>query len=87
MHKSKVLKLKAFITLQDILFINNCLVEERMKSFNTTFKQKENNQFHYAESINTHQLERLDFKTETYGCFSVMNKCLSASNLLQKTNF
>ena len=34
MHKLKILKLKDFITLQNILFINDCLEEERMKNFN-----------------------------------------------------
>ena len=39
MHKLKILKVKDFITIQNILFINNCLKEERLKSFNTAFKQ------------------------------------------------
>ena len=44
MHKLRILKLKDFITLQNILFVYDCLEEERMKSFNTTFKQMETNQ-------------------------------------------
>ena len=74
MHKSKILKLKDIIALQKIPFINDCLEEERLKSFNTTFKQMETNQFHNTRSINTHQLKRRDFKTEKYGCFSIFNK-------------
>ena len=38
MHELRVLKLKDFITLQNILFVYDCLEEERMESFNTTFK-------------------------------------------------
>ena len=37
-HKLRILKLKNFITLQNILFVYDCLEEERMESFNTTFK-------------------------------------------------
>ena len=90
MHYLRVLKLKDFITLQNILFVYNCLEEERMKSFNTTFKRIETNQFHSARSFNTHQLKRRDFKTKIYGRFSILSTCLSESNLLQnalKTNF
>ena len=74
MHKLKILKLKDFITLQNILFINDYLEEERLKSFNTIFKQMETNQFHNTRSVNTHQR---DYKTEKYGHFSILNKCLS----------
>ena len=90
MHKLRIIKLKYFITLQNILFVYECLEEERMKSFNTTFKQMETNQFYNTRSFNTHQLKRRDFKTEKYGCFSILSKCLSDWNLLQnalKTNF
>ena len=62
MHKLKILKLKDFITLQNILFVYDCLEEERMKSFITTFKQMETNQFHNTRSFNTHQLKRRDLK-------------------------
>ena len=37
-HELRILKLKDFITLQNILFVYDCLEEERMGSFNTTFK-------------------------------------------------
>ena len=90
MHKLRILKLKDFITLQNILFVYDCLEAERMKSFNTTFKQMETNQLYNTRSFNTHQLKRRDFKTEKYGCFSKLSKCLSDWNLLQnalKTNF
>ena len=88
-HKLRILKLKDFNTLQNIPFAYDCLEEERMKSFNTTFKQMETNQFYNTRSFNTHQLKRRDFKTEKYGRFSILSKCLSDWNLLQndlKTN-
>ena len=34
-HKLRILKPKDFITLQNILFVYDCLEKERMKSFNT----------------------------------------------------
>ena len=61
-----------------------------MKSFNTTFKRMETNQFHNKRSFNTNQLRIRDFKTEKSGHFSILSKCLSDWNLLQnalKTNF
>ena len=59
MHKLRILKLKDFITLQNILFVYDCLEEERMKSFHTTFKQMEKtNQFYNTRSFNTHQLKK-----------------------------
>ena len=76
MHELRILKLKDFITLQNVLFVYDCLEEERMKSFNTTFKQMETNQFYNTRSFNTHQLKRRDFKTEKYGHFSILSKCL-----------
>ena len=83
MHKLRILKLKDFITLQNVLFVYDCLEEERMKSFNTTFKQMETNQFYNTRSFNTHQLKKRDFKTEKYDHFSILSKCLSDWNLLQ----
>ena len=50
----------------------------------------ETNQFYNTRSFNKHQLKKQDFKTEKYGCFSILSKCLSDWNLLQndlKTNF
>ena len=67
MHKLRILKLKDFITLQNIFFAYDCLVEERINSFNATFKQMETNQFHNTRSFDTHQLKRQDFKTEKCG--------------------
>ena len=66
MHKLRIIKLKYFITLQNILFVYECLEEERMKSFNTTFKQMETNQFYNTRSFNTHQLRKRDFKTKIW---------------------
>ena len=85
MHKLDILKLKDFITLQKILFINDWLEEERLKSFNITFKQMETNQFHNTRSINTHQLKIRGFKTEKYDRFSILKKCWSDWNVLQNS--
>ena len=57
MHKLRILKLKDFITLQNILFAYDCLEEKAVKSLNTTFKQMETNQFYNTRSFNTHQLK------------------------------
>ena len=65
-------------------------LKKKDENFNTTFKQMETNQFYNTRSFNTHQLKRRDFKTEKYGRFSILSKCLSDWNLLQnalKTNF
>ena len=51
MYKSRILKLKHFITLQNVLFVYDCLEEKRMKSFNTTFKQIKTNQFYNTRSF------------------------------------
>ena len=77
MHKLQILKLKDFITLQNVRFVYDCLEEERMKSFKITFKQMETNQFCNTRSFNTHHLKKRDFKTEKYGRFSILSKCLS----------
>ena len=76
MHQLRILKLKDFITLQNVLFVYECLEEERMKSFNTTYKQTETNQFYNRRSFNTHQLKKRNFKTENTGRFSILSKCL-----------
>ena len=63
MHKLRIVKLKDFITLQNVLVVYDCLEEERMKSFDTTFKQMVTNEFDNTRSFNTHHLKRRDFKT------------------------
>ena len=59
MHKLRVLKLSLYRTSKCILFIHMTALKkiERMKSFNTTFKQMETNQFYNTRSFNTHQLK------------------------------
>ena len=75
-------KTKRFDHTSKHIFISDCLEEERMKSFNTTFQQMETNQFHSIGPINTHRLKSCDFQTEKYGCSFVISKCLSDWNLL-----
>ena len=85
MYKLKILKPKHFITFQNILFIKNCLEEERMKSFNKTFTQIETIQLHNTGSINTHQLKRCSFKREKYWANVYQTgtnpKCKHSSNI------
>ena len=54
MHKLKILNLKDLIKLQNILFINDCLEEERGRSFNTTFKLMGTNQFYNTQYLVIH---------------------------------
>ena len=54
MHKLKILNLKDLIKLENILFINDCLEEERGRSFNTTFKLMGTNQFHNTQYLVIH---------------------------------
>ena len=56
-HKLRILKLKDFIILKNLLFVYYYLEEEMMKSFNTNFKQMETNQFYNTRSFNTQQLK------------------------------
>ena len=74
MHKLKFRQLKDFIILQNILFINGCFEEERIKSFNNIFKELDTNKFHNTKSP-TEKMKRRDFKTlKFYGPFSILNK-------------
>ena len=74
MHKLKFRQLKDFIMLQNILFINGCFEEERIKSFNNIFKELKTNRFHNTKSP-TQKMKRRDFKTlKFYGPFSILNK-------------
>ena len=87
MNKLKILTLKDFFIHQILLFINNFLEEESIKS---TFKRSKTTKYHSTRSKGTYELEKRDIKTKKYGCFSKLNKCLSDRNHLQnksKTNF
>ena len=87
MHKLRILKQKDVIRLQNILFVYGCLEEERMKSFNTTFKRIRLINFTIQDA---YQLKRRDFKAEKYDRFAILKKCLSDWNLLHnalKSNF
>ena len=69
----RILKLKDYITLQNILFVFVCLEKEIMKSFNTTFKRMEINQFRNTRSFNINQLKSWDLKKEKYDRFSILS--------------
>ena len=89
LHKLRILKLKDFITLQNVLFVYYCLEEEITKSFNTTFKQMETNQFYNTRSFNTHQLkEKTRFKNKKiWSLLYTEQKYLSDWNLLNPKCF
>ena len=90
MNELKILKLKDIITLQNILFVKNSLTNEGMTSFDKIFQQSTTTRYQNTRSASSFQLRKHDFKTEKYGRFSIINKCLSDWNQLQKhlkTNF
>ena len=61
-----------------------------MTSFDKVFQQSTTTYYQNTRSASSFQLRKHDFKTEKYGQFSVINKCLSDWNQLQKylkTNF
>ena len=90
MKELKVLKLKDLITLQNCLFVKDSLTNEGMTSFDKTFQQSTTTRYQNERSASSFQLRKGDFKTEKYGRFSIINKCLSYWNQLQKhlkTNF
>lgn len=58
MNKLKILTLKDFITLQMLLFINNCLEKEIIKSFSSTFKRAKATKYHSTTSEDTYQLKK-----------------------------
>ena len=90
MKELKVLKLKDLITLQNCLFVKDSLTNEGMTSFDKIFQQSTTTRYQNTRSASSFQLRKHDFKTEKYGRFSIINKCLSDWNQLQKhlkTNF
>ena len=84
MKELKILKLKDFITLQNILFVKDSLTNNGMTSFNKIFQQSTTTHYQNTRSASNFQLRKHDFKTEKYGQFSIINKCLSDWNQLQK---
>ena len=62
-----------------------------MTSFDKIFQQSTTARYQNTRSASSFQLRKHDFKTEKYGPFSIINKCLLSDwNQLQKhlkTNF
>ena len=85
MKELKILKLKDFVTLQNILCVKDSPTNKEITSFNEIFQQSRTARYQNARSATTFQLRKRDFKTEKYGLFSRINKCLSNLNQLQKT--
>ena len=77
-------KIKGFITLQNILFLKESLKNKGMTSFNKIFQQSTTTRYQNTRSTSDFQLRKHDFKTKKYGRFSIVNKCLSDWNQLQK---
>ena len=80
MKELKILRLKDFITLQNILFLKDSLTSEGMTSFNKIFQQSTTTHYQNTRSASSFQLRKRDFKTEKFGRFSIINKCLTDWN-------
>ena len=88
--KELKISLKDFITIQNILFVKDSLTNKGMTSFNEISQQSRTACYQNTRSASSFQLRKHDFKTEKYGQFSIINKCLSDWNQLRKllkTNF
>ena len=70
--------------LQNTLFVKDCLSENAPDSFNDKFHPSKLPLNHTARSSSTYQLKVNNFKTERYGCKSIVNKCTLNWNNLQK---
>lgn len=79
----KILKLNNFITLQYSFFIKDSLINEGMASFHKILQQSTTTQYQNTWSASSFVLRKRDFKTEKYGRFSIVNKCLSDLNQLK----
>ena len=60
--------------LQNILFVKDCLSENAPGSFNDKFHPSTLPMNHTTRSSPTYQLKANNFKTERYGCKSIVNK-------------
>ena len=84
MYEMNILKLKDFVMLQNILFVNEYLSENAPGSFNDKFHPFRVPLNHTTRSSFTYQLKVNNFKTERYGRKSIVNKCTLDWNNLQK---
>ena len=69
-----ILKLMDFIMLQNILFVEDCLSENSVGSFNDNFHPSKLTMNHARRSSSTYQLKVNNFKIERYGGKSIVNK-------------
>ena len=70
--------------------MNDSLKNEGMTSFDKIFQKSTTTHYQNTRSASSFQRRKRDFKTQKYGRFSTINKCLSDWNQLQKhlkTNF
>ena len=70
-----ILKPKDFIMLQNIVFVKDCRSENASGSFNDKFHPSKLPLNYTTRSSSTYQLKVNNFKTERYGCKSIVNKC------------
>ena len=75
MYEMNILKLKCFILPQNVLFVKVCLSENAPGSFNDNFHPSKLPLNYTARSSSTYQLKVNNFKTERFGCKSVVSKC------------
>ena len=83
-YEMNILKLKAFIMLQNILFVRDCLSENVPGSFSDKFHPSKVPLNHTKRSSSTYQLKVNNFKTERYSRKLIVNKCTLDWNNLQK---
>ena len=68
-HQFKNLKLKDFLTRQNILFLKDSLTNKGMTSFDKIFQQSTATHYQNIRSGSTFQPRKSDFKIEKYGRF------------------
>ena len=79
-----ITKTKGRHMLQNILFVKDCLSENAAVSFNDQFHPSKLPLNRTTRSSSIYELKVNNFKTERYGCKSVVNKCTLDCNNLQK---
>ena len=84
MKELKILKLKDLITLQNILFVKDSLINEGITTFDRIFQQSTTTSYQNTISASSFQLRKRGFKTEKNGQFCTIYKSLLDWNQLQK---
>ena len=74
MYEMNALKLNCFIILQNILFVKDCLSKSTPGSSKNKFRSSKLRLNSKTRSSTTYQLKVNNFKTERYGCKSIVRK-------------